>query len=45
MQKNDVYFKERLGPQKYQETLDTLAKVVVQEEKRGAFLAIEGDID
>lgn len=43
--KNEVIVKEMIGGEKYNEEKDILEKMAKQEEAKGAFQAMEGDVD
>mgnify|MGYP006098272779 CR=1 FL=1 len=45
MEKNKELIVDMIGEEKYKEELDLLVKIVEQEEAKGIFQAVEGDVD
>ena len=45
MEQNKEAFEELIGTEKYKEELGLLNKLQVQEQKKGEFLAIQGNVD
>lgn len=45
MEKNKDAIEVLIGEEKYKEEHEVMEKLIEQEEKKGAFEAIEGDID